>query len=137
MLAVRRVEVPTILLGVLIYGAWIGVTYFFDELPLLLALPAAAFLVAWHGSLQHEACHGHPTSSRTFNAAFAGISLWLYLPFPLYRDGHLTHHASEHLSSPSSDSESYFFSQASPDLPAQQQPQMMVLGKGNQRGVSF
>lgn len=112
MFAGRRVEVPTIILGILIYSSWLGLTYFFHALPLLVALPAAAFIVAWHSSLQHEACHGHPTESERFNALFAGISLWLYLPFPLYRESHLAHHRSEHLSSPIADSESFYFTQA-------------------------
>lgn len=105
----RPIELPTLLLGLLIYASWLGLTYSFHRLPLWAGLPLAAFVVAWQSSLQHEASHGHPTASGLFNTLFAGISLWLYLPFPLYRDSHMAHHASPHLTSPQEDSESFFF----------------------------
>ena len=56
-----RIEGPTILLAVLIYGAWGLVTWWHAALPTWLLVCAGGWLVAWHGSLQHETIHGHPT----------------------------------------------------------------------------
>jgi fatty acid desaturase len=92
-----------------IYSLWLGLTYYFHALPLYVGLPLAGIIVTWQSSLQHECVHDHPSSSRLFNSIFAGPSLWLYLPFSLYRETHLKHHASKELTSPNEDSESFYF----------------------------
>lgn len=104
----RSLEWPTLGLALLIYGCWLTLTVFFDDLPLPLGFALGGLVVAWHGSLQHEAVHGHPTKSDGVNAFIAGFSLWLYLPFALYRDSHLAHHGCEHITAPGLDPESYF-----------------------------
>jgi fatty acid desaturase len=93
-----------------IYGGWLALTYWFDAVPWWLALPAAAGLIGWHLSLQHEILHGHPTRSRRFNAAlgFAPLSLWL--PYERYRQLHLSHHRDHWLTDPLEDPESYYLS---------------------------
>ncbi len=77
-------------------------------LPWWLVLPLGAWFVCWQGSLQHEALHGHPTRSATINALVALPSLWLWLPYPLYREFHLTHHGDVGLTDPIDDPESYY-----------------------------
>jgi fatty acid desaturase len=69
---------------------------------------SGACLVCLHGSLQHEALHGHPTSSRLVNEAlvFPPISLWF--PYRRYRALHLKHHDNDHLTDPAFDPESYY-----------------------------
>ena len=47
------------------------------SLPWWVVLPAGAWLTAWHGSLQHEAIHGHPTRSARLNAALAWLPIGL------------------------------------------------------------
>ncbi len=49
---------PSWLVALAIYGGWGLITWFYDVLPWWLLLPAGAGMVAWHGSLQHEAVHG-------------------------------------------------------------------------------
>ncbi len=105
----KRLELPTLLVGLLIYALWLGLTFFFHEVPLYLGIPFAGIIVTWQSSLQHECVHDHPSSSRLFNSVFAGWALWLYLPFALYRETHLEHHASEQLTSPTEDCESFYF----------------------------
>jgi fatty acid desaturase len=105
-----RVEWPTVLLGVAIYGGWLLLTSFHHDLPTWAIAIAGAWLLAWHGSLQHEAVHLHPFPSRRLNALFAGIPITLWLPFQLYRSSHLAHHGVRELTDPDSDPESFYVS---------------------------
>jgi fatty acid desaturase len=73
-------------------------------------LPIGGYLVAWQGSLQHEVVHGHPTPWRWVNEALVFPSLWLWLPFSLYRDSHLVHHQDDNLTDPYNDPESNYLS---------------------------
>jgi len=105
----RPIEWPTWGLIVVIYGGWGALTFLFDRLPLWIAGPAAAWLCAWHGSLQHEITHGHPTGDRRINALLGFPPLSLWLPFERYRDLHMAHHRDETvLTHPSFDTESYY-----------------------------
>ena len=103
------VEWPTAALAVLIYGGWMGLTYAFAMLPLVVSVPAAAWLIAWHSSLQHEVVHGHPTRWRALNKAVGFVPLSLWLPFARYRAIHLCHHQDERLTDPLDDPESYYW----------------------------
>jgi fatty acid desaturase len=60
------------------------------------------------GSLQHETIHGHPTRWRLVNEALGWAPLWLWLPYPIYRDEHRTHHDNEILTDPVADPESKY-----------------------------
>lgn len=104
----RRAELPTWGLAASIYAGWLASTWWFSSLPWYLNLIVGGWLVAWHGSLQHEAIHGHPTRSARLNALVAGWPLWLYLPYELYRDSHLAHHRSEAITDPFDDPESWY-----------------------------
>ncbi len=104
----RDIEIPTLALAAVIYGGWLALTWTWSALPLWLALPAAAWLLAWHNSLQHEAVHGHPTGRPTLDAVIAGVPLGLWLPFPIYRATHLAHHGTARLTDPFDDPESYY-----------------------------
>ena len=95
-----------------IYGGWVLLTYGATALPWWLLLPAGAFIVCWHGSLQHETVHGHPTRSARVNGALAWLPLGLWMPYEIYRDTHLRHHACSALTDPVEDTESYFVRQA-------------------------
>jgi len=106
----RRKPVEWLTLGLLvpIYGGFALLTWFHQLLPLWLLVPAAGYVVAWHGSLQHEAIHGHPTASRRVNELLVLPNLWLWMPFRVYRDSHLLHHRDERLTDPLDDPESYY-----------------------------
>lgn len=99
---------PTLAVAVTIYGAFLLLTGYYHALPWWLVLPLAAYVVAWQGSLQHEVVHGHPTPWRGLNRALVFPSLWLWLPFGLYRELHLRHHRDETLTDPLCDPESYY-----------------------------
>ncbi len=108
----RRIEGPTWLVATTVHGGWFALTWFHHALPWWLILPLGGWLVAWHGSLQHEVLHGHPTRRRAFNTALALAPLLLWLPYPLYRDRHLRHHATPHLTDPLDDTESFYVTAA-------------------------
>ena len=101
-----RIEAPTWLVAIAIYGGWGLLTWYGTVLPWWLVLPAGAWLVAWHNSLQHETIHGHPTRDAVVNEAIALPPLGLWLPYPLYRDRHRRHHATSDLTVPDRDPES-------------------------------
>lgn len=103
-----RVEWPTLLVAAIIYLLFGLITWFHAVLPWWVLLVAGGFLVAWHGSLQHEVVHGHPTPWEWANRALVFPSLWLWLPFELYRVSHLTHHIDRNVTDPTEDPESYY-----------------------------
>jgi fatty acid desaturase len=103
------VEMPTMLLIVATYAAWLGITFAYGRWPLLVVAPIGALLVTLHGSLQHEIVHGHPTRWRSVNRLFAVVPLSLWLPFDSYVRTHLAHHIDERITDPIDDPESYYF----------------------------
>lgn len=105
------VEWPTVILAAVIYGGWLALTWYHAAVPVWLLVPAAAWLIAWHGSLQHEIIHGHPTRSRLVNTALGLPPLALWLPFERYRQTHLTHHHDERLTDPLDDPESRYWTE--------------------------
>lgn len=106
----RVAEWPTLLVATAIYAGFAALAWFYHVLPWWLVLPAGAYLVAWHGSLQHEAVHGHPTRRPWLNELLVFPSLWLWLPYRSYRESHLAHHRVQRLTDPLEDPESYYMS---------------------------
>lgn len=105
------VEWPTLTLATAIYGGWGLLTFFHASLPVWLLVPLGAWVIAWHGSLQHEVIHGHPTRWRGFNRLIGTIPLSLWLPYQRYRMLHLCHHRDERLTDPLDDPESYYWTE--------------------------
>ena len=103
-----RLEWPTLLLLALVYAVLAALIWFHAILPWWVILPLGAYCACLHGSLQHEALHGHPTSSRRLNQMLIFISPQLWLPYGRYRDLHLAHHNDLHLTCPVRDPESYY-----------------------------
>ena len=103
-----QIEWPTLAVAAAIYGGFALLTWWYDALPWWLVLPLGGYLVAWHGSLQHEVVHGHPTPWPWLNELLVFPSLWLWLPFRLYRESHLAHHNDSALTDPLEDPESNF-----------------------------
>ena len=74
------IEWPTIGLGVIIYSGFGLITWHYHALPWWLCATIGVYLIAWHGSLQHEVTHGPPTAWRRVNEAFVFPSLWRWIP---------------------------------------------------------
>ncbi len=104
----RHFEVPTWIVIVGVYGAWLALTWFYHALPWWVLLPAGAYVVGLHGSVQHELLHGHPTRRQWLNDLMARPSLWLWLPYGIYRDSHTVHHRTDKLTCPLDDPESNY-----------------------------
>lgn len=122
----RRAEGPTWLVAVGVHGGWLAATAFHQALPAW-ALPLlGGWLVAWHGSLEHEVIHGHPTRVRWINRLVVGLPLALWLPHAIYRSTHLAHHRTERLTEPGHDPESHF-------LDAETWARMGPISRGLQR----
>jgi fatty acid desaturase len=103
-----RVEWPTLVVAVAVYGGWLAATWLHSDLPWGLRAAIGGWLIAWHGSLQHEVIHGHPTPWRRLNTLIGSIPLSLWLPFERYRRTHLAHHATERITEPGADPESRY-----------------------------
>lgn len=85
-----------------------ALTWHHHALPWWLILPLGGWLVAWHGSLQHEVLHGHPTRWQGLNTVLASAPLVLWLPYPLYYSRHRRHHIIASLTDPLEDPESFY-----------------------------
>ena len=103
-----RIEWPTIAVAVAIYGGFGLLTWWYHALPWWLVVPLAAYLLAWHGALQHEVVHGHPTPWPRVNEGLVFPILWLWMPFRVYRETHLAHHNDAALTDPVEDPESFY-----------------------------
>ncbi len=102
------IEWPTWALVAGIHGAWAAFTIGWAHWPWWFVPLAGGWLVAWHGSLQHETIHGHPSRSRRLNSLLGSIPLGLWLPYGVYRETHLRHHAAPWLADPVDDPESAY-----------------------------
>ncbi len=101
-----------------IYVGWALATWFHEALPLWVLIPLGAILLAWHGSFQHEAVHGHLAARPWLNDLLISLPVSLWLPFPIYRDSHRAHHHFDILTDPYRDPESFYIDQSSwPALP--------------------
>ncbi len=103
-----KIEWPTLGLIIGVYGVLGALVWFHAGLPWFVILPIGAFTACLHGSLQHEALHGHPTQSRRLNEVLVFLSPQLWLPYGRYRDLHLQHHNDVNLTCPVRDPESYY-----------------------------
>jgi fatty acid desaturase len=104
------VDWPTIAVAAATYGGFGLLTWFYQALPWWLVLVGGGYIVCLHGSLQHEAVHGQPFRRRWLNGLLVFPSLWLWLPYTLYRETHLVHHRNERLTHPVDDPESNYVS---------------------------
>ena len=105
----RAVEWPTWSLLAATYAAWGFLTWHATWLPWWVLPFLGGYLVCLHGSLQHEALHGHPTRSALINELLVFPALSLWFPYRRYRKLHLIHHRNDHLTDPLEDPESFYF----------------------------
>jgi fatty acid desaturase len=106
-----RTEWPTVLLAVAIHTGWLAVTWAHAALPPAVLMLCGGWLVAWHGSLQHETIHGHPTRWRWINMMIGSAPLALWLPYGAYRRSHIAHHRTGQVTDPFDDPESRYLSE--------------------------
>jgi fatty acid desaturase len=102
-------EWPTWVVIAAVYSLWCIVLLNFHSIPwspLWLTL-----ILGFHGSVQHELLHGHPTSNQSLNDLIAYPPLSLWYPYPIYKKTHLKHHENADLTIPGVDPESYFINQ--------------------------
>lgn len=114
-MAWRRRAGPSWLVAGVIYAGWALITWFYVDLPRWLVFLLGGFLLAWHGSLQHEAVHGQFAPQSWLNDLIALPPLGLWLPFPIYAATHRAHHDFEILTEPWRDPESFYVDQATWD----------------------
>lgn len=104
----NRMEPPTIVLVIVIHAGWLAATWWHASIPAPFLPLVGGWLIAWHGSLQHETIHGHPTRSTWLNMALGAMPLALWLPYATYRRTHLVHHATPAITDPFDDPESRY-----------------------------
>jgi fatty acid desaturase len=102
------VEWPTLAVAATIYAGWLVVTYWHNALPAPVLMIVGGWILAWHGSLQHETIHGHPTGIHAVNHAIGIVPLSIWLPYALYHRSHVAHHASSSITDPQFDPESRY-----------------------------
>lgn len=106
--SVAAIAWPTWGVAAGVYGGWLALTYWHAALPTIAVIALGAWLIAWHGSLQHETIHGHPTRRLGLDWCVGFLPLALYLPYTLYRESHLRHHRDGQLTDPLADPESFY-----------------------------
>ena len=104
----KQIGGPTLLVAAAIYAGWIALTWWFHALPWWSVLVLGGWIVCWHGSLQHEVVHGHPTRIGWLNTTIALPPLGLWMPYEIYEESHLHHHHTAALTVPGRDPESYY-----------------------------
>jgi len=105
----RCVEWPTLALALACYSA-VGLCLFC--LPVWGAIFVLGPVIALHGSLTHEAIHGHPFKHCWANAALVYPALSLTVPFARFKATHLAHHRDAQLTDPYDDPESNYMDPA-------------------------
>ena len=104
-----RVEWRTLALILANYVAWALILFW---VPVVVAVPLLAVVIAFQSSLTHEALHGHPFASARANAALMRLPLELFVPYDRFRATHLAHHRDSRLTDPYDDPESNFLDPA-------------------------
>ena len=99
----------TLLIAACCYAAWLTLLIFHNAIPIWLLIPLGGYVVCLHGSLQHEAVHGRPTSRGWFNSLLVMPPLSLGYPYQIYREEHLQHHRCEVLTDSIEDPETLYF----------------------------
>lgn len=103
-----RYELPTVLLGVVLYASWLALTWWHAAIPTLALFLAGGYVTQWHFSLQHESIHAMRQWPAWLRTAFVWPPLGLWMPYPIYHKSHSTHHVNFYITHPQRDTESYY-----------------------------
>lgn len=101
-------EWPTWMVWAGVHVGFAGLTWYWTALPFWAVLPVFAYLHCLDSHLIHEVLHGHPTRSARINRWLMAINLAGWVPYEIYRDSHIAHHRTDHLTHPEKDPESYY-----------------------------
>lgn len=102
-------EGPTWLVALAIYGGWLALILSHASLAWWIVVPVGAWLVAWHGSLQHETIDALEHVPAPLRSALAFPPLGIFFPIGTYRREHRLHHlAGTHVAESAWDPESYY-----------------------------
>lgn len=107
-----KLEGPTWILAVAVYGAWFLLVWYHSLIPWWLMIPLGAYVFAWQFSLQHEMIHGFRGVPAWFRFVIAFPPLGSWFTYPLYRKSHSIHHWNTYLTVLGMDTESYNVRQA-------------------------
>ena len=106
----ERQEIRTLGLILLCYGVW-GILLFVPTvIPNWLIASLLVPVIAFHSSLQHECIHGHPFSDSRLNDLLIYFPVGIFLPYPRFKENHLTHHQRARITDPIEDPESWYVS---------------------------
>ena len=86
---------PTLVVVVLIYVVWLGLTLSWQAIPWYVLFVFGGLVTAWYASYQHEVIHGHPTDFPWLNRLSALPPLLLWVPYDVYEQTHREHHHDE------------------------------------------
>jgi fatty acid desaturase len=123
----HRYELPTVGLGLVLYGSWLALTWWHAAIAWPLLLLAGGYVTQWHFSLQHESIHAMRNWPAWLRTAFVWPPIGLWLPYPVYHRSHSTHHVNYNLTHPQRDTESYYHLAADwPRYPELQRRMLML-----------
>ncbi|MZR29400.1 fatty acid desaturase [Sneathiella litorea] len=108
MLLRERQEIKTLALIISCYGIWGLVLFGPVSLPVWLMALLLIPTITFHSSLQHECIHGHPFIDRRLNDLIVSPPIGLFLPYPRFKELHLTHHLRARITNPTEDPESWY-----------------------------
>lgn len=108
MLLRERLEIRTLALIMLCYGIWGFILFGPVDFPLWLTVLMLVPVITFHSSLQHECIHGHPFVDRRLNDLFIYLPIGLFMPYPRFKEVHLTHHQRARITDPTEDPESWY-----------------------------
>lgn len=108
----QEVEWPTWLVIFLVHASWLGLLVHYHTIGPALAAPMLVVTMTWHSSMCHEILHGHPTRTSWVNDLLAQLPLALMVPYFTFKETHLRHHRTAHLTRPGADPESFFIDPA-------------------------
>jgi fatty acid desaturase len=107
-----HIEWPTVCLIATVYTAWFALAIAGTGMHPALWIGAASLLTTLYWSLVHEVVHGHPTRNALLNRMLVALPIgWIYA-FGRFRDSHLDHHATDALTDPFDDPESWYMDRA-------------------------
>jgi len=125
-----RYEGPTWLVALAVYAGWLALMLAHASLSWWIVVPAGAWLVAWHGSLQHETIDALTHVPRPLRSALAYPPLGVFFPFGTYAREHRQHHrAGAHVAERAWDPESFYHE---PDLWARYPRFVQAIYRANQ-----
>ncbi len=103
-----RYELPTVVLGLVLYASWAALVWWHASIPGWLLFILGGYVTQWHFSLQHESIHGMRHWPSWLRTAFVWPPIGLWMPYPVYNRSHSTHHVNFNITHPARDTESNY-----------------------------